>query len=504
MGAEKLTYENIDPKVKKMAMAGIMLAMLVANLDNTIVGTCGTIIARDLNGMELYSWVITAYLLCETAMIPIAGKMSDHYGRKILLISGLSLFMIGSILSGLSWCIEALIGFRAIQGLGAGIIVPVATASVADFYAPADRGKMQGVMGAIFGIGSGAGPLVGGAICKFISWHWLFYINVPLIIICFILTAKRFPQSDEVSIKKIDYLGIAILTALILDILLFCQWLGDEVPFFGWKFFAMIALAVALVVLFVMREKKAEDPVMAPHLFHNPTVVKSSIFLFILGLAMIGTLTYIAMFIIYTYNYDTLQCGFTLLPMVIGMMLTSMGSGMMVAKTGYKKWIIAGSVLTTAALFLMSTLGSKSDLIFVLLYLLIFGLGLGCLNSTVMVAVQNNAKKGEIGMTTSTVSLFRTIGATVGTAIYSLVISNKMDNAFAASMYHGMEDAFNFHGTGILTFIQIFPNNMPLCDFIRSIFADGLCMAFIVAGVLFVIALIIGSTMSSKYEIMDE
>ena len=176
-------------------MIGLCVAMLGACFDGTIVGTCGPVIAADLNGSDLYSWMVTAYLLCETIMIPIAGKLSDLYGRKPLFLLGLGLFIIGSILAGLSTSMQMLIVCRAIQGFGGGILIPVATASVADFYPPRDRARMQGMMGALFGIGSGVGPLIGGYITEAISWHWVFFINVPLAIVSILLTVKGVPEA---------------------------------------------------------------------------------------------------------------------------------------------------------------------------------------------------------------------------------------------------------------------------------------------------------------------
>ena len=412
--ASSLSYENIDPKVKIMAMAGLALGMMMACMDGTIVGTCGTIIAEDLGGLELYSWLVTAYLLCETGMVPIAGKMSDHFGRKPVFILGLLLFIGGSVAAGLSSKMEVLIVFRAVQGLGGGILMPVAMASVADFFAPEDRGKMQGMLGAVFGVGSGIGPLVGGAICKYVSWHWIFYINVPIAIVCFLLTMSKFPSMNVDSVKRIDFPGMVVLTALILDVLLYFQWIGDEIEFLSWKSGLMIAAALLLLVLFSLIERKAEDPIMAPKLVRKRTVVLSGLYMFILGFAMIGTLTFIAMYIITIYGYDTLECGVALLPMVFGMMITSMASGMFVNRTGYRVWVVSGSVIIVASLLLLSTLGSDSDISVMCVYQFLFGLGLGCTLSTMMVAVQNCTPSAEMGMTTSAVTLMRNIGATVG------------------------------------------------------------------------------------------
>ena len=204
---EQVTYANIDPRVRKMIMVGLTFAMLIACLDGTVVGTCGTIIAQDLGGLGLYSWMATAYLLCETVMIPIAGKLSDLYGRKPLFLIGLGIFVGGALVAGMSANMEMFIVCRAVQGIGGGILIPVAMAAVADLYSPAERPRMQGMLGAVFGIGSGIGPLVGGYITEYVSWHWCFYINIPLAIVAFVLTIKKFPtpEADDV---HIDVKGI--------------------------------------------------------------------------------------------------------------------------------------------------------------------------------------------------------------------------------------------------------------------------------------------------------
>ena len=341
--ASTVTFKDIDSRTRKLCMLGLALGMMMACMDGTIVGTCGAEIARDLGGMELYSWLVTAYLLCETGMVPIAGKMSDRFGRKPLFIAGLILFIGGSVVAGLSTNMTMMIVCRSVQGLGGGILMPVAMASVADFYAPEERGKMQGMLGAVFGVGSGIGPLVGGFICTYISWHWVFYINVPIAVVCFLLTLKQFPMAQVDGLKRIDFPGMVVLTALILDVLLFFQRLGEEVPVTEPLMIAMIIVAPVLLAIFIRLEKRAEDPIIAPKLVHKKIVVLGAIYLFILGLAMIGVLTYVALYIITIYDYDTLQCGFAMLPMVFGMMITAMGSGMMVHRTGYRIWVIIGS-----------------------------------------------------------------------------------------------------------------------------------------------------------------
>ena len=485
--SKAVTFKDVDPRVRTLSMIGLALGMMIACMDGTIVGTCGAEIAKDLGGMELYSWLITAYLLCETGMVPIAGKMSDRYGRKPLFIIGLLLFIGGSIVAGLSNSMTMLIVCRSIQGLGGGILMPVAMAAVADFYAPEDRGKMQGMLGAVFGIGSGIGPLVGGFICTYISWHWVFYINVPLALICFLLTLRQFPSVEANVLKRIDYTGMVVLTALILDILLFFQQLGDGVSVTEMKMILMIVAAVILLTAFIHIERRAEDPIVAPKLIHKRVVVFGGIYLFILGLAMIGVLTYVALYIITIYDYDTLQCGFAMLPMVFGMMITAMGSGMMVHRTGYRIWIIIGSAVMVASLLLMSTMGSTSDITTLYVYTFMFGLGLGFTNSTVMIAVQNATPSDEMGMTTSTVTVMRNIGSTVGTATFALIISSLMNQKIAATAYAPMADAMGLSGTGLIALKYM--GNPDLAKVITTIFGDSVCAAFLFAGLLYLVAL---------------
>ena len=487
--AGAVTFKNIDPKARKLSMIGLALGMMIACMDGTIVGTCGAEIARDLGGMEFYSWMITAYLLAETGMVPIAGKMSDRYGRKPLFIAGLLLFITGSVVAGLSADMTMLIICRAVQGLGGGILMPVAMAAVADFYAPEDRGKMQGMLGAVFGIGSGIGPLVGGAICTYISWHWVFYINVPLALVCFILTIRKFPSLDEYSTKRIDYLGMSVLTAFILDVLLFFQQLGEGTSITEVKMILMAVAAPVLLVIFTRIELRAEDPIIAPKLIGKKVVVLGGIYLFILGLAMIGTLTYVALYIITIYDYDTMQCGLCLLPMVFGMMITAMGSGMMVRRTGFRIWIILGSVIMVASLILMSTMGSTADITVLFIYTFLFGMGLGFTNSTLMIAVQNHTPSDEMGMTTSAVTALRNIGSTVGTAAFALIISTRMNDEFAKTAFAPLADQFGLSGTGLIA-LKYFPPIPGLADTIVEIFGESVCAAFLFAGLLYIVALV--------------
>lgn len=476
-------------------MTGLVFAMLIACFDGTIVGTCGPVIAADLNGLGLYSWMITAYMLCETVMIPIAGKLSDQFGRKPLFLIGLGLFVSGSVVAGLSTNMEMFIACRAIQGVGGGILVPVATAAVADLYPPEDRGKMQGILGAVFGIGSGIGPLIGGYITEYISWHWIFYINIPLAAIALILTIRKFPTPVTSSRPSIDYLGISFLTAFLLDILLFFEWAGSKFDWVSVQSFAMVITAVVLLVAFVFAEKRAIEPVIAPHLIHNKTVVMSSIFMFLFGIAMMGALIYTSMFAISVLGLSTLESGTYILAMVFGMMITANISGQTVNRTGYRFWLIVGPIVTAIGLFMLSRMTIGTELWYYAVCLFVFGLGLGCMMAVLMTAVQNSSTESEMGMTTSTVNVLKSIGSTIGTAIFSFVINNKLSSELRERL---PEDVYNNipHNTEI---IGLLPYMTPENAYNALLsFANSVDFSFACAGILMLSLVIIGAIFKAE------
>lgn len=514
MAVEQITYKNIDPKVRNMIMVGLCLAMLIACFDGTIVGTCGPEIARSLDGLELYSWLATAYMLFETIFIPIAGKLSDLYGRKPLFLIGLTLFVVGSFVAGMSQNMMMLLVCRAVQGVGGGILIPVATAAVADLYPPAQRAKMQGMLGAIFGIGSGIGPVLGGYITEYISWRWVFYINIPMAIVAYILTIKKFPTPDQTSKPVIDTKGIVLLSLALADTVLFFNFVGDDFDWVSVESAAMIAVLLVLIALFVAVERKAVEPILAPHLIHNKTVVEASVFMLVFGLAMMGAMMYSSMFAIYILGLSTLEAGEYSIVLVIGMMITSIISGNLVNKTGYRFWIILGILITVGGLLMFNQLTIGSELTYYAECLFVFGVGLGCMMSVIMVAVQNASKPSEIGMTTSATNLFRGIGTTVGTAVFAMIIGNKIDEELrdhVSNTVYGMishdtgclQDLFNAISSPTLENSPILlAANDILLAFANSVDYAFLCGAVIVAFLL-IIAVIFKAEVYKGNE-MDE
>ena len=506
MAVEQITYKNINPKVRRMIMLGLGLAMLIACFDGTIVGTCAPKIIEDLHGAELYAWMITAYMLCETVMIPISGKLSDLYGRKPLFLIGLTTFVAGSFLAGMSSSMEMFIVCRALQGIGGGILIPVATAAVADLYSPRERARMQGILGAVFGIGSGIGPLIGGYITEYISWHWIFYINIPMAIAAYILTIKKFPSPIGGAEKvRIDKLGIALLSVMLIDVLLFFQFGGDKFDWVSPVSFGMIALALVLLALFVMNERRFPEPIIAPHLIRNRTVVKAALFMFIFGIAMMGAMTYSSMFAIYVLGFNILDAAYYSLALVAGMMITSLASGALLEKTGYRVWLCGGPILAFIGLYLMSGMTVGTSVGYYLVSLFVFGLGLGCMGGVVMTAVQNSSESTEIGMTTSAVNLIRSVGATIGSAIFAMVIANKIDGELSKLLPEAVYDIVP-HNTGVLDAIlepsfweQVaalvpgVPDGVILGEIILA-FANSVDFAFLTGGVLILLLVFIGIT----------
>ncbi len=521
MAVEQVTYKNIDPKVRRTIMFGLGVAMLAACFDGTIVGTIGTVLAQDLGGLDLYAWMVTAYLLCETIMIPIAGKLSDIYGRKPLFLIGLALFTVGSFVAGMSTSMEMFIVCRGIQGLGGGILIPVAMAAVADLYAPHDRAKIQGILGAIFGVGSGIGPLLGGSIEQALSWHWCFYINIPLAIVAFALTIKKFPTPLDDSNKNIDFKGIAMLTLLLVDVLLFFEFGGTEFEWISVQSLLMIVLAVVLLVIFVKVEKKAIDPILAPHLIHNKTVVMACIFMAIFGIGMMGAMMYTNMFAISVIGLTTLEAGMWSLAMVAGMMITAMSSGALLNRTGYRPWLIAGPIISFIGLYIISSITVDPLTVLTPNYvedqykvqflsgMFILGIGLGCMMSIVMTAVQNSSKPSEMGMTTSSVSLIRSVGSTMGTAIFAMVINSKLSGELASLVSPSLYEMIP-HGTGVLNLFGMSPDNPLYMPFmleaggILTAFSNSVCYAMLIGGCIILCLVVVGFIFKVKAAPVDE
>jgi EmrB/QacA subfamily drug resistance transporter len=411
---------------KTITMIGVLLAMLLSALDQTIVGTALPRIVRDLGGFEHLSWVVTAYLLASTVTVPIYGKLSDMYGRKWFFFSGIIIFLIGSILCGLSGSMTQLIIFRALQGIGGGAIMGNAFAIIGDLFPPAERGKWQGIMGGVFGLASVIGPALGGFLTDNASWRWVFYVNIPLglVALAFIglLMPKVVPHLED---KTIDYLGAILLTSSLVSLLLGLIWGGKQYAWGSLTEICLFVFGAITLALFLMAERVAKQPILPLDLFKNRIFVVSVITIFISAMAMFGSIVYIPLFAQLVIGTSATASGTILTPLMAGLIIASIISGQVVSKTGkYRSLAIGGFGVLSIGLFWLSTVTASTTRIELALRMVIAGAGLGTTFPIFNIAIQNAFDNSRIGVVTAASQLFRNIGQTVGTAIFGSVFNN--------------------------------------------------------------------------------
>ena len=411
----------------RLVFGGLLLVMLLAALDQTIVATALPTIVGDLGGLDHISWVVTAYLLAQTAVTPLYGKLGDMYGRKVVLQAGLIVFLIGSALCGQSQSLDELIAFRALQGLGGGGLMVSAQAAIGDVVPPRERGRYTGLFGAVFGLASIAGPLLGGFLTSDFSWRWIFYVNLPLGILAFFVLAATLPSVTERVHHVVDYLGTALLAAGLTAIVLGAS-LGGTSYAWGSPFIVSLAIAgVLLLGAFAFAERRAAEPVLPLRLLTNRVFIVTGAVGFVVGFALFGAVTYLPLFLQVVKGATPTGSGLQLLPLMGGLLITSILSGQLITRTGrYKPFPIAGTAVMTVGLYLLSTMSPSSSRVSISLFMFILGLGLGMVMQVLILAVQNAVDYSDLGVATSGATLFRSIGGSLGTAVLGAIFANRL------------------------------------------------------------------------------
>ncbi len=406
---------------------GLMLVLLMAALDSTIVATALPTIVGDLGGLDHISWVVTAYLLAQTAVTPLYGKLGDLYGRKIVLQVGLVVFLIGSALCGAAQSLTELIIFRAVQGLGGGGLIVSTMAAIGDIVPPRERGRYQGLFGAVFGLASVIGPLLGGFLTTNLTWRWIFYVNLPVGVLAFVVLMATFPSRTDHVRHQVDYLGAGLLAAALSAIVLLCTLGGTT---YKWGSPATILLAVAavvLVVLFALTERRVPEPVLPLRLFANRIFSVTSAMGLVVGFALFGSVTYLPLFLQVVNGASPTSSGLQILPLIGGLLITSIASGQLISRTGkYKPFPIAGTAIMVVGLSLLSTMDAQTSRLEASAFMFILGLGLGLVMQVLVLAVQNSVGYEDLGVATSGATLFRSIGGAVGTSILGSIFASRL------------------------------------------------------------------------------
>jgi EmrB/QacA subfamily drug resistance transporter len=411
-----------------VVFTGLILVMLLAALDSTIVATALPTIVGDLGGLEHISWITSAYLLAQTAVTPLYGKLGDLYGRKPVLQTAVVIFLVGSALCGLARSMTTLIAFRAVQGLGAGGLIVLTQAVVGDIVPPRERGKYQGIFGGVFGLASVAGPLLGGIIVESASWRWVFYVNLPIGLVALVVLAATLPASAARETRPaIDYLGAGLLAAGLSAIVLDTSLGGTTWAWGSSQIVIVGVIAAVTLVWFTFAERRAREPVLPPALWRERVFAVSGTLSLIVGFALFGAVTFLPLYFQTVDAATPTGSGLRLLPMMLGVLATSIGSGQAISRIGrYKAFPVVGTAVMAIGLFLLSHLGVGTSTALASLYLLVLGMGLGLVMQVLVLAVQNAVAYAVLGAATSGVTLMRGIGGSVGTAVFGSLFTHKL------------------------------------------------------------------------------
>lgn len=494
-----------------LVVTGLMLGILLAALDQTVVGTSLFTIASDIGGFERFAWLFSVYMLATTIVIPIAGKLSDIYGRRPVYLAGMGVFLLGSVLCGTAQTMDQLIAYRAIQGLGGGAIFPVALATIADLYPPSDRGRIGGLFGATFGLASVLGPFIGGGIVDHVHvggidpWRWVFYVNVPIGIAAMSMVAAFFPRLERTREVSIDHLGTAVLTLALLAGLMVFVLVQEGYAWTAGATLGLAALSLAALGAFVLVERRAKDPIIPLHLFRNPIFAVSIAAGLFAGAAMFTVLTFMPTYLQAVVGLSPTNAGTTLIPLSLAMVSAAAGSGFLTKRYGYKVWLLMGFALAAGSYLLLwrlAQMGTSAPVWLAVLELVALGVGIGFTLQTFVLAVQNAVEKRHVGVATSGFTLSRTLGATMGVTLLGLVLNDRfrmaarthLDPAWVARFeaQGGLANAPNvLRDPDALAAIEAAPGGAAAIEAIKVSFAEAIGVVFVIAAGISLVAFLI-------------
>jgi EmrB/QacA subfamily drug resistance transporter len=441
--ARAASYQTLARRDLVLTVAGLMLALLLAALDQTIVGTAMPRIIADLHGFDQYAWVTTAYLLTSTAVVPISGKLSDMYGRKLFLCGGVIGFVLTSALCGLSQDMNQLIVFRGLQGVAAGVLTSTIFTVISQIFPPAERARFQGLFSGIFGLASIVGPLIGGYLTDNLSWRWVFYVNLPVGILALTVLLRSFPNIKPVArARHIDFLGAIMLVVGVVPLLMALSLGGNSFAWNSPMIIGLFTFSAAMLVVFGLVESRAIEPIIPLNLFRNSIISVSIIAMMLMAAGMFGTILFIPLYIQGVIGTTATQSGTALMPMMITMIGSSIISGQIIGRTGrYKLPGLFGMVVMAFGLYQLSQMGADTDYLTVVRNMIIVGLGMGPTMPVFTLAAQNAVKVNQLGVVTSLTQFARSMGSTIGVALFGSILTNQFTPAFHAALSESLISA---------------------------------------------------------------
>ncbi len=429
------SFSQLSTRTRVVVMAGTLLGLFTAAMDMTVVSTSLPRIVASLGGLGLFPWVFTSFMITSTTAVPIVGKLTDLYGRKPFYIAGVAILLLGSVLSGSSQTMEQLIAFRAVQGLGAGMIMGIAFAIVGDVFPPAERGKWSGLMAGVFASASVLGPLIGGTLTDNFNWRWVFYINLPLGSVALLVLFFGMPTLRPQTRPRLDYMGIVLLAATVVPALLALSWAGSRYDWASPEIIGMFTWSAVALAMFTYVELHTEEPLLPMGLFRNRIFAVSAVVTLMTGIAMFGALSYIPLFVQGVIGASATNSGLVTMPMMIAMAISAAITGQIMSRTGrYRLLGVAGLMIMTAGMYLLAQMDANATNFIARRNMVVMGIGLGMSLPLFMLAVQNAVPHRVRGIATSTMQFLRSVGGTMGVAIMGSLINSTLSSELAANM----------------------------------------------------------------------